>query len=84
VYDANSQRVQKTVDGVVTEFVYDAGGAVVAERQAGAWSKGYVMAGGMLALYDNTVTPATTYFAHSDHLGSMRVCTDSKRRFSPA
>lgn len=75
VYDADGKRVEKTVDGVVSEFVYDAGGAVVAERQAGAWTKGYVMAGGMLALYDNTANPPTTYFAHTDHLGSTRLLT---------
>lgn len=75
VYDAEGKRVQKTVDGAVTEFLYDAGGAVVAERQAGAWTKGYAMAGGMLALYDHTANPPTTYFAHSDHLGSTRLLT---------
>ena len=29
----------------------------------------------MLAQYDNTVTPATTFFAHQDHLGSTRLLT---------
>jgi RHS repeat-associated protein len=40
------------------------------------WGKGYVyLAGQLLALYDNTVSPATTFFVHKDHLGSSRLLT---------
>jgi RHS repeat-associated protein len=76
VYDADGKRIQKTVDGLTTEFVYDAAGSVAAERKAGAWTKAYIMLGGqMLAQYDNTANPTTTYFAHKDHLGSSRLLT---------
>jgi len=61
---------------VSTEFVYDLAGNVVAEFVGATWTKGYVHLGGqMLAQYDNTVTPATTFFAHQDHLGSTRLLT---------
>jgi RHS repeat-associated protein len=40
------------------------------------WGKGYVyLAGQLLAQYDNTVSPATTFFVHKDHLGSTRLLT---------
>ena len=75
-YNADGQRARKKVAGVSREFVYDLAGNVVAEFVGPTWTKGYVHLGGqMLAQYDNTVTPATTFFAHTDHLGSTRLLT---------
>jgi RHS repeat-associated protein len=76
VYDANGRRVQKTVGSTTTDFIYDLAGSVIAEKQGSTWTKAYVYADGqLLAQYDNTVTPNTTYFAHKDHLGSTRLLT---------
>lgn len=77
VYDAIGHRVQKTVNGTtITDFAYDLGGSVVAEREGTNWTKGYIYLNGQLhAQYDNTVNPTTTYFFHKDHLGSTRLLT---------
>jgi RHS repeat-associated protein len=58
--------------GVTTEYVYDLGGAVVAEFVGTTWTKGYVYMGGLLAQYSN----GTTYFVHKDHLGSTRALSN--------
>jgi RHS repeat-associated protein len=76
VYDANGRRVRKTISGTTTEYVYDLAGGVIAEFQGTNWTRGYVyLAGQMLAQYENTAAPATTFFAHKDHLGSTRTLT---------
>ena len=72
VYDAGGRRVRKTVASGVTDYFYDLSGNVVAERQAGVWTKAYVYAEGQLvAQYSDS----TTYFVHKDHLGSTRMLT---------
>ena len=48
---------------------YDLNGKVVAEKVGSTWTVGYVYLGGaLIAQYKS----GTTYFAHSDHLGSTR------------
>jgi RHS repeat-associated protein len=75
------RRVPKTVGGVTAQYVYDVGGSVVAEWSGtpggyNGWGKGYVYLGGqLLAQYDNSVSPATTFFVHKDHLGTTRLLT---------
>jgi RHS repeat-associated protein len=84
-YDANGRRVRKIASGTTTEYIYDAAGSVVGEKVGSTWTKGYVYLGGqLLAQYDNTVTPNTTYFAHQDHLGSTRVLTKVDRSVQDA
>jgi RHS repeat-associated protein len=75
VYDANGKRVRRTANGTVTDYFYDAAGNVAAERVGSTWTKGYVYAGSLLAQYDNTLNPPTTFFVHKDHLGSTRLLT---------
>jgi RHS repeat-associated protein len=73
-YDAFGRRVSKTAAGAATEFLYDLAGRVIAERDSttGAWNRSEVYAGGRhLATYARN----TTYFRHSDWLGSSRVKT---------
>ena len=73
-YDAFGHRVSKTVPSAATEFLYDLAGRVIAERDTatGAWIRSEVYAGGRhLATYASN----TTYFRHSDWLGSSRVKT---------
>lgn len=65
VYDADGRRVSKTVSGVTTDYVYDLGGHAIIE--AGALKEIYA-AGRHLATYAN----GTTYFNHSDWLGTER------------
>jgi RHS repeat-associated protein len=72
VYDAGGTRVRRIVGGVAYDDVYDLGGHVISDFLAsgGTWNRGEVYAGGMhLATYEN----GTTYFAHSDWLGTERV-----------
>ncbi|MBZ5524221.1 MAG: RHS repeat-associated core domain-containing protein [Acidobacteriia bacterium] len=73
-YDAFGQRVSKTAASAATEFLYDLAGRVIAERDAatGAWNRSEIYAGSRhLATYARN----TTYFRHSDWLGSSRVKT---------
>lgn len=75
IYDANGQRVRKTVGGVSTDFLRDVSNNVVAEWSStcSCWSVIHVYANnGLLAEYWNS----TTYFVHKDHLGSTRLITD--------
>jgi RHS repeat-associated protein len=73
VYDAEGNRVQKTVGSVTTAYLYDPPGQVIAETDGGdIMQVGYTYAGGqLLAEYKNS----TTYFVHTDHLGSTRLLT---------
>jgi RHS repeat-associated protein len=76
VYDALGHREQKTVGSTPTNYVYDLSGNVVAEvnNTCGSicWAVFYAyMNGQLVAEYKNL----TTYFIHSDHLGSTRLVT---------
>jgi RHS repeat-associated protein len=72
LYNAEGQRVQKTVSGAWRDYVYDNSGNVLAETIAAGWNVGYVYAvGRLMAEYRNS----TTYFLHHDHLGSARLLT---------
>jgi YD repeat-containing protein len=44
LYNAEGQRVQKTVSGAWRDYVYDNSGKVVAETIASGWNVGYVKA----------------------------------------
>jgi len=70
-YDAYGLRASKKMGSVTTNYLRDLNGRVIAEDNGG-WSAGYVYRGGqLLAEYTNS----TTYFAHTDHLGSTRLLT---------
>ncbi|HEY2352929.1 MAG TPA: RHS repeat-associated core domain-containing protein [Candidatus Acidoferrum sp.] len=72
LYNAEGQRVQKTVAGAWRDYVYDNSGNVVAETIAAGWNVGYVYVGGQLmAQYCDS----TTYFIHRDHLSSAHLVT---------
>jgi RHS repeat-associated protein len=65
-------RVSKVVAGVEVDYVRDLSGQVMAEMQGAVWSKGLVyLNGAAIAQYWG----GTTYFVHSDHLGSTRLLT---------
>jgi RHS repeat-associated protein len=74
-YDAEGNRVQKTVAGVITQYVYDPSGQVIHETDGngnGAITTQYIYLGGqLLAEYKDS----TTYFVEHDHLGSTRLLT---------
>jgi RHS repeat-associated protein len=72
--DADGQRVRKTVAGSSVDYLYDLAGHQIAEvSSSDAWNRGEVYAGGRhLATYSN----GTTYFIHSDWLGTERARTD--------
>lgn len=72
VYDAQGRRVRKTTSAGSTDYFYDLNNRVTGELNAGAWVAEYVYLGSrLIAQYKN----ATTYFIHSDHLGSTRLVT---------
>jgi len=72
VYDANGQRVRKTVGGASTDYAYDLSGHAIPEVNASGLLRGEVYAGGRhIATYVNN----TTYFDHGDWLGTERVRT---------
>jgi RHS repeat-associated protein len=70
VYDAFGRRAQKTVSGTAYQFIYDESGRVIDELTSGSWISGELYAG---ATHVATYTGSTTYFDHSDWLGTSRV-----------
>jgi RHS repeat-associated protein len=76
VYDANGKRVEKTTaTGGTVDFLYDTAGQEIAQvNSAGAWTRGEVYAAGRhVATLNNT----TTYYNHSDWLGTERARSTS-------
>ena len=71
--NAEGQRVRRTNSGVSVDYLYDLSGHAITElNSTGGWNRGEVYAGGMhIATYQN----GTTYFTHSDWLGTERVRT---------
>jgi RHS repeat-associated protein len=69
-YDGDGRRIRKTVNGSSVDFYYDLGGHDVAEmNSSGGWNRGEIFAGERhIATYANS----TTYFTHSDWLGTER------------
>ena len=74
-YDALGKRVQKTTGAAITQYVHDMGGQVILEMDGngnGSPVADYIyLAGSLIAEYKN----GTTYFVHTDHLGSTRIVT---------
>jgi RHS repeat-associated protein len=74
LYDADGRRVEKDVSGAITEYLYDlAGNAVTELSSGGSWERGEVYAGGR---HLSTYVDNTTFFEHSDWLGSERLRSD--------
>jgi len=75
VYDAAGRRVQKSVGGAQTNYLYGLDGHVVSEvDQNRVWKNVYLhMQGLFVAQYSNG--QPLTQFVMSDHLGSPRVLT---------
>ena len=73
VYDANGRRVEKSVAGVATDYLYDLSGNQAAMfNSSGTWLRSEIYASGKhLATY--TGTGGTTDFDHADWLGTERV-----------
>jgi RHS repeat-associated protein len=74
LYDAEGHRVQKTASGITTAYVYDIFTNQVLEETNGSdtMQVGYVyLSGQPIAEYSG----GTTYFVHTDHLGSTRLLT---------
>jgi RHS repeat-associated protein len=72
-YDALGRRMEKSVGGINTEYIYGIDGNVVLELDGnGNWQTGYVNRDGhTVAQYAN----GNTYFIHKDLLGSTRLET---------
>jgi RHS repeat-associated protein len=76
VYNAEGQRVRRTNSGVSVDYLYDLAGHAITElNSSGGWNRGEVYAGGMHVATYMGGTGGTTYFTHSDWLGTERVRT---------
>jgi RHS repeat-associated protein len=76
VYDAGGRRVRKTTSSGSVDYLYDLGGNQIVEvSSAGVWNRGEVYVRGRhLATYSGGAS-GTTYFIHSDWLGTERART---------
>ena len=76
-YDAEGKRVEETIGGgAPTDFIYDQQGHMVTEATANNWVRSELYAGGShVALYANGAS-GTTYFMHTDWLGSTKNQSD--------
>jgi RHS repeat-associated protein len=73
IYDADDHRVRKTTAGVSVDYLYDLGGNQITELSStGSWNRGELYAGGK---HVATYNYGTTYFIHSDWLGTERART---------
>jgi len=68
LYDALGQRVQATINSSPADFIYDQFGRAVTQATASVWQRSELYAGWHVATYTNN----TTYFDHSDWLGTVR------------
>ncbi len=75
VRDALGRRVKKTVLGVSTDYFY-VGAEIIAEKTGSTWTD-YIFFGGQRIAKQTGSTITTATFLHTDHLGSVRRCTDS-------
>ena len=74
VYDADGLRVRKATGGVSNDYLYDLSGRAITEVDAATQTakRTELYAGGM---HVGTYTNGTTYFNHSDWLGTERMRT---------
>jgi len=72
-YDAEGNRIQKVSGSVINQYVFGTGGEVLHEvGGTGTFNVHYIYFGGQLAAQ---MKNSTTYFIHTDHLGSTRLMT---------
>ncbi len=78
-YDAAGQRVRRAVpgSGITDDYLYDLAGEYITQVSGGGfWIRGEIYAGGRhLATYENDLQTPTTFFEHTDWLGTERVET---------
>ena len=78
-YDAEGRRVRRTVpgSGITDDYLYDLDGHYITQVSGGGfWIRGEIYAGGRhLATYENDLGTPTTFFEHTDWLGTERVET---------
>jgi RHS repeat-associated protein len=76
-YDVLGRRVGKQIgSGVITEYLRDLAGNVIADKQGSNWATFYLYFGGALTA---EYTASTTQFIFRDHLGSTRLVTAMDR-----
>jgi len=79
-YDGKGQRVLKNTNGVISLYIFDKDGKLIAEADAtGAIQKEYIyFAGRPLALIDYSIGGGINYY-HLDHLGTPQTLTDQNQ-----
>jgi len=77
-YDPFGRRINKTVDGVETRYIYDINGTLLAETTAdGTVTRKYIWAGlTPVAQIDIQGTTETVTYLHTDQLATARLGTD--------
>ena len=74
VYDAMGNRVQKTAGSSTANYLYDLDGNITTDLlPSGTDAADYIFAGGQLIA---EYTSGTTYFIHTNHLGTPSVITN--------
>jgi RHS repeat-associated protein len=71
-YDAFGKRVRTAGTGQTSDFIFDPAGRALDQMSGTTWQRGEIFAGGHMATYNNLVSPATTYFEHTDWVGTVR------------
>jgi RHS repeat-associated protein len=78
-YDAEGRRVRRTVpgSGITDDYLYDLSGRYITQVSGtGFWIRGELFASDRhLGTYENDLSTPTTFFNHSDWLGTERVQT---------
>jgi RHS repeat-associated protein len=73
VYNALGERVEKSVGGTYTEYVFDKDGNPLGENNRSGWTDTWVIFSGQhVAHYENGVT----YFIHANSVGTAAFVTD--------
>ena len=77
VRDAEGRRVRKTAGSTATDSFYS-GSELIAEKTGSVWTD-YIFFGGLRVaqVVKDGANPAVTTYLHTDHIGSVRRCTDS-------
>lgn len=79
VYDAEGRRARRSIpaDGIADDYLYDLNGHFITQvSSSGSWTRGEIYAGARhIATYENDLQTPTTFFNHTDQVGTERVET---------
>jgi RHS repeat-associated protein len=83
IYDGDGKRLQKTENATTTTYIYSSINTIYEENLTGSAS--YIFGPtGLIAKRTTIDQESNTYYYHKDHLGSVRIVTDSNRNIVSA